>query len=190
MAIEIEFTESDSATLKRRKKAVAKNYKLTKSQTIEEANHLAVFLFALGRFDESAKLLDSYIENSPFVEHRPERWEAVCLGMLLKAHISKLRGEIEEFNRLFEILNTNKFNPSAWVKLFSYEEFALSTEAGIDEMEYSSKYEKLVVRVEGFFNCLVALYIWSGNITNYKGREQDINKLLNSEISKIKQAVS
>lgn len=109
--INIIENELDNAFLKRKKKAALKKFELTKSKTIEEANLLCAFLVATDRSAEALEILKSYSENIPFIEHRWERRIATCQAILLQAYIEKKNGNIDETNRLNEIVINNDYYP-------------------------------------------------------------------------------
>src|SRR5690554_1963560 len=107
--INIIENELDNAFLKRKKKAALKKFELTKSKTIEEANLLCAFLVATDRSAEALEILKSYSEKIPFIEHRWERRIATCQAILLQAYIEKKIGNIDEANRLNEIVVNNDY---------------------------------------------------------------------------------
>jgi hypothetical protein len=109
--IKIIENELDNAFLKRKKKSVLKKFEPTKSKTIEEANLLCAFLVAVGRSAEAYEILKAYTENIAFIEHRWERRIATCQAILLQAYIEKKSGNIDESNRLNEIVNNNDYYP-------------------------------------------------------------------------------
>ena len=112
IVIALETTERDNAFIKRRKKKVLKNYSPTKSKTIAAANCLAVCLLARGSSHECKKMLSSYWSNSPYDKNRPERWEATDLAIMLLSLLEEREGNIEESNKLEEIIV--KQNPLAY----------------------------------------------------------------------------
>ena len=190
MSIEIIENKEDSTLIKRKKTFVAKKYSPTRSKSIEDANELAVYLFAMNRFDEALVMLKSYSEMSPFVEPRYERWEASCFAMLLQAHIEKLHGNIGENQRLINKVCSDLFNPSHWVEGFSFEEFLASIEEGINNLDGATKNEKLKVRAEGFLLLINAYYSWCNKWSHFSDREMEIEKAMVNELNKISEVVS
>ncbi len=94
----------DNAFIRRKKISARNKFSTLRSQTIEEANVLSVFLFSIDRFDEAYRLLKSYAEEIPFNEHRWQRWEATCQGLLFLAYLEGLKENDEESLRLTNIV--------------------------------------------------------------------------------------
>ena len=101
--------DQDNAFLKRKKKSIRNKFKPTQSNTIEEANLLAVYLVVIGRTDEAHKLLKSYAEEIPYDEHRWERWEATCKAILLLSSLEQNLGNKQESERLCKIVLNNDY---------------------------------------------------------------------------------
>lgn len=190
MSIEIEQSNEDTAFIKRKKASVSKKYGPTRSKSIEEANELAVYLFALGRLEEAEVLLKSFSEKSPFVHPRYERWEAACYAMLLQAHIMKLVGNEREFERLVGKSCNDQFNPNHWFKNDDFDEFTDSVRAGVDVFDGVTKSEKLSARAEGILALLNAIYIWPNKFESFKARKSELEQLLTEEIDRLAELLS
>lgn len=190
MTIKIAENSEDSILIKRKKISVAKKYSPTRSRSIEEANELAVYLFAMDRLDEALTMLKSYSEKSPYMNSKYERWEASCFAMLLQSHIERLQGNSTEHKRLLSIINNELFSPSNWVKSISFDEFISSTEAGADHIDGASKGEKLKARAEGLMILINAYYCWCKKWDHFFGRDSEIQETIMGELHKIREVVA
>ncbi len=94
----------DNAFMRRRKISARNTFSTMRSETIEEANILSVFLFSIDRVEEAYRLLKSYAEEIPFNEHRWQCWEATCQGLLFLAYLESLKENDEESLRLTNIV--------------------------------------------------------------------------------------
>jgi len=190
MSIDIQDSDSDSKSLKRKKTSVLKKYSSTSLKSIESANELSVVLFSLGRNEESLKILKSYSEQSQLEIPRYERWEAVCYAMLLQAHIENILGNERESRRLLERVDNEYFNPNSWFTENDFDEFVNSINTCVDSIEGATKSEKLQVRSEGILALLYAYYFWSKKWGNFKKRLTELEQAIEVEAKKVTSYVS
>ena len=108
--ISIKQGSNDCTFIKRRKTSVLKKYKNTHSRSIEEASELSVYLYAVGDEKQAEELLESFCEQSPFDQFRPQRWEAVGEAILFNAYIKNEKNPTES-KRLINIIKANNYSP-------------------------------------------------------------------------------
>ena len=108
--IAIKQGSNDFTFIKRRKTSALKKYKNTHSRSIEEASELSVYLYAVGEEKQAEELLESFCEQSPFDQFRPQRWEAVGDAILFNAYIKNKKNPTES-KRLINIIKTNNYSP-------------------------------------------------------------------------------
>lgn len=187
--IAIEENDLDTKFVARRKTAVLKKYKPTNSRSLEEANELAVYIYSLNREDETEKLLESYCEESPFVNPRFERWEAACFAMLFNADLKKKKGNIEEYERLMAIIINDYFNPFNWFKEGDLDEFIASVSRGLEGLDDCTKHEKCQDAAQGYLAILYAIHVWSREWQGISSRVGDLNKLMDEQLNRVNQLV-
>lgn len=189
MTITIIEHPQDSAFIKRRKKSLLKKYSPTRSRSLEEANHLAVYLYSLERSDEAEQLLDSYCEYSPFEKPRYERWEAACFAMLFNAHIKQEKGAQDESKRLLKKVDNELFKPNHWFGEHDADEFIRSIQNGSNAMLDCSHNDICQHHAEAYLALLYALYFWSRKWVTFQEREHDIHLCIKQELNRIKSLI-
>lgn len=191
--IQIESNETDSAFLKRRKSSVLKKYSPTRSNTIEEANELAVYMHAVDQTSATESLLESYCNNSPFVEHKPERWEAVCFAKLFKAHLNQPEDSAKQ-TLIDELSNDELFSPTClFAKEGGYKEFIESSRNEVNNVKVNcglSQREEGQILAEGYLVLLVAYYIWSEKWPDYAEHKDVILEESTNKLKAIKDLIT
>ena len=187
--IDVSENETDSTFLKRRKRVVLKKYSPTKSKSLEEANELAVYIYATDRAEEAEQLLDSYSEKSPWENPRYERWHAACYAMLFSAYFKKKKGNFVEHRRLVSIAQNIYFDPIPWIGPNDFDEFVIGIRSGLDDYDDISHYEHSQVRSQGFLLLLYADYILGEKWPTFASRRREIEMERASELAKLKMLV-
>ena len=108
--IAIKHGSNDCKFIKRRKTSVLMKYKNTHSRSIEEASELSVYLYAVGDVKQAEELLESFCEQSPFNQFKPQRWEAVGEAILFNAYIKSEKNPTES-KRLIDLIKANNYSP-------------------------------------------------------------------------------
>jgi hypothetical protein len=148
--LSIQQDESDNAFIKRRKKVVSKNYKSTKSKSIDEATQLAVYLLSMNKQQEAESLLDSFCELTPYAEYPPQRWMAIAQAILLSAYIKKENGDYTESERLKSLVEPYDYDPIPGAKAAFYSRLYESLNSTLFETIEINHHEKCAIHAEHY----------------------------------------
>ena len=166
--LNIKVNPMDSIFIKRRKKSVQTKFKATQSRTIEEASELSVYIYSLGNELEAEELLNSFSEESPYNEHRPQRWAAVGEAILFNAYIKKLNGEMGECERLKKIIVTHDYDPIPGGKDKYLPRLKESLNSGIEMWDSVTKHEKCQIIAQSFLLCVYAKLMFPSLCEKYE----------------------
>lgn len=111
-----EIKEEDNKFIKRTKKTLLKNFKISSYNQLDDAVALAVYLVAISRKQEAIDLLESFVHSVESKDDRRDLWGSVGQGVILLAYLMGLRGETEKERQLVQKITNDDYQSDRLTK--------------------------------------------------------------------------